>query len=84
MAMHGKRGQGVRTTHGDPCQDEQRSHRLSGAAAPTPHYWDRHLARLAVRAPPHVVIMTGEADIQEGRCGCQVEVELSCRGTRSK
>jgi hypothetical protein len=43
MAMHGKRGQGVRTTHGDPCQDEQRSHRLSGAAAPTPHYWDRHL-----------------------------------------
>jgi len=41
MGMDGKRGQGVRRTHGNPCYDEQRSHRLSGDPAATPHYWDR-------------------------------------------
>jgi hypothetical protein len=43
MSMHGECGQGERRTHGWPCYDEQRRPRLSGAAAATPHYWDRHL-----------------------------------------
>jgi len=35
MAMHGKRGQGARTPHGEPCKDEQCRPRLSGASATT-------------------------------------------------
>lgn len=49
MAMHGKRGQGERRTHGWPCYDEQRRPRLSGAAAATPHYRERHLMYGGVR-----------------------------------
>ena len=55
MAMDGKRGQGARRPHGEPCNDEARkehgmpcfdkrgSTRLSGAPAATPVYWDRLL-----------------------------------------
>jgi metallo-beta-lactamase family protein len=43
VAMPGKRGQGVRRPHGEPCNDEQRGTRLSGAPAATPAYWNRLL-----------------------------------------
>ena len=43
MTMHGKREQGARRPHGKPCNDEQRSTRLSGALATTYLYWDRFL-----------------------------------------
>jgi hypothetical protein len=39
MAMHRKRGQGARRPHGEPCNDEQRRPRLSGALGATPAYW---------------------------------------------
>ena len=35
MTMTGKRGQGARTPHGEPCKDEQRRPRLPGASATT-------------------------------------------------
>jgi hypothetical protein len=35
MAMYDKRGQGARRPHGKPCNDEQRSTRLSDAPATT-------------------------------------------------
>jgi hypothetical protein len=44
--MHGERGQGVRRTHGNPCYDEQRCHRSSGAPGATPDYWDRFLVQI--------------------------------------
>ena len=40
-AMAGKRGQGARRLHGGPCNDEQRSTRLSDALAATPDYGNR-------------------------------------------
>lgn len=43
MTMHDERGQGARRPHGEPCNDEQRSSRLSGASETTPSYRDRFL-----------------------------------------
>ena len=81
MPMHGKREQGATRPHGWPCNEEQRSTSLSGAAGTTLTYRDRFLVRAAILLTLIVTVRSvipAQAGIQV-RCAPSASSEVAER-----